>query len=138
MKESISFQLAVQSVLQKDSRFGLQAYAFLCEALNYTVKSLERTDQPSKHVTGQELLVGFREYTLKEFGPLSWLVMQEWGIKKSEHVGAMVYNLIEIGYFGKNESDSIDDFSDGISLKVSLTKPFARKKKRTPRKKSSS
>ena len=36
----------------------------------------------------------------------------------------MVYNFINIGYYGKNEGDSIEDFSDGVSLEEALSRPF--------------
>jgi uncharacterized repeat protein (TIGR04138 family) len=36
----------------------------------------------------------------------------------------MVYNFIEIGYFKRNDSDSIHDFSDGVDLQTALKKPF--------------
>jgi uncharacterized repeat protein (TIGR04138 family) len=124
MKSDIAFHIAVRDVRERDPRFAPQAYDFLCESLEYTVKSLKRENAEDRHVTGPQLLVGFREKALLDFGPMAWTVMREWGVRCSEDVGTMVYNLINIGYFGKNETDSIEDFSDGISLKESLTKPY--------------
>ena len=43
-------------------------------------------------------------------------VLNEWGLERGEDVGNIVYNLIETGYFGKNEGDSIEDFAGGYEF----------------------
>ncbi len=125
MSDPYAFHIAVHRVHKQDERYALNAYAFLCEALEFTTKDLGRSGEDSRHVTGQELMVGFRKFALQEFGPLAWLVMKEWGITASEDVGNMVYNLINVRYFGRNDTDRIEDFSDGVSLEQELTKPYA-------------
>ena len=50
--------------------------------------------------------------------------MREWGVKCSEDVGAMVFHFINIGYFGRNETDRIEDFSDGVDMEEALRKSF--------------
>ena len=126
MIDPYAFHLAVQCVQRRDPRYAFNAYAFLCEALEFTTKDLGRAEKESRHVTGQELMAGFRKFALQEFGPLAWLVMREWGVSCSEDVGNMVYNLINVRYFGRNDTDRIEDFSDGISLEGELTKPYVR------------
>jgi uncharacterized repeat protein (TIGR04138 family) len=39
-------------------------------------------------------------------------------------VGNIVYNLIDCDYFGKMETDSIDDFKGGFDFEEALTRPF--------------
>jgi uncharacterized repeat protein (TIGR04138 family) len=124
MKESISFQVAVLIACQRDPRFAPGAYGFLCDTLGHTVKMLGREEAPDRHVSGPELLSGWRDLAVLEFGPLAPLVMREWGVQKSEDVGSMVFSFIEIGYFGKSETDRIEDFSDGVDLQESLERPF--------------
>ena len=130
MKNDIAFHIAVREVRARDARFAPQAYDFLCEALEHTVKSLKKENAEDRHVTGPELLKGFREKAVLEFGPMAWMVMKEWGVLRSEDVGAMVYQFINIGYFGKNETDSIEDFSDGVSMEEELTRPYRPSAKR--------
>lgn len=124
MKPELAFHHAVRDVQKRDPRFAAQAYAFLCEALAHTLKLTGREDAEDRHVAGPELLAGFRDLALREFGPMALCVLRDWGVTCSEDVGGMVYLLIGVGYFGKNETDSIEDFSDGVSLKEALTKPF--------------
>lgn len=131
MDSTPEFQHALHTVLQRDDRYSAQAYAFLCAVLPFTVKHLGRQDADDRHVTGQELLQGFRALALRDFGPMALYVLHEWGITRSEDVGNMVYNLIEAKYFGKNDSDSINDFSDGVCLTEALTRPY-QVTKRTP------
>ena len=120
MKDDIAFHIAVHQVRERDPRYASQAYAFLCEALHHAVKLLKREEADDRHVTGQELLVGFRDLALQEFGPMALFVMHEWGIRASEDVGRMVYNFIEVGFYGRNDTDSLADFSDGVNLEEAL------------------
>ncbi|MFZ4763836.1 MAG: Minf_1886 family protein [Roseimicrobium sp.] len=129
MKDSFAFHLAVHQACLRDTRYAREAYRFLCDALDHTVKMLGRAESGSRHVTGQELLAGWRDLAVMQFGPMATWVMGEWGIHRSEDVGAMVYNLIVLRYFGKNESDSIDDFSDGVDMEEALSKPFQSQRK---------
>jgi uncharacterized repeat protein (TIGR04138 family) len=128
MKDTVAFNIAVREVRQRDPRFASQAYVFLCESLEHTIKMLHREDQEDRHVAGPQLLAGFRDLALREFGPMALFVLRDWGITCSENVGEMVYNFIDLGYFGKNETDRIEDFSDGVSLEEELTKPFRMKR----------
>jgi uncharacterized repeat protein (TIGR04138 family) len=124
MKDIVAFNIAVREVRERDPRFASQAYVFLCESLEHTIKMLRREDKEDRHVAGPELLAGFRDLALRNFGPMALYVLRDWGITRSEDVGQMVYNFINMGYFGKNETDRIEDFSDGVSLEEELAKPF--------------
>lgn len=124
MKEQLAFQIALHEVQKRDQRYAPQAYAFICDALAYTVKKLGRDKSEDRHVNGTELLHGFREFALQQFGPLATLVMREWGVLANEDVGNMVYNLIATNYFGKSETDRLEDFSDSIPLLDYLSRPY--------------
>jgi len=124
MKETIAFHIALREVRERDPRFAPEAYVFLCESLEHTIKMLHREESEDRHVAGQQLLAGFRDLALREFGPMAFFVLRNWGITCSEDVGQMVYNFISLGYFGKNETDRIEDFADGISLEEELTRSF--------------
>src|ERR1043166_2913911 len=66
-----------------------------------------------------------RQYALKEFGPMVLTVFESWGIRCTEDIGNMVFNLIEAGIFGKTEEDSIEDFKDVYDFEQAFVKPFA-------------
>src|SRR5258708_1467283 len=93
------FAEAVDLVSKQDPRYNREAYFFLRDALTHTVKQggrKARETQPDKHVSGQQLLDGIRQYALKQFGPMVVTVFEYWGIRNCSDFGEMVYNLIQI------------------------------------------
>jgi uncharacterized repeat protein (TIGR04138 family) len=117
---------AVDLITSQDRRFDREAYFFLRDALEYTVKSRKRPreGEPSGHVTGQQLLEGIRLYALKQFGPMVITVFDYWNIQRCEDFGAMVYSLIKLEVFGKTATDSIEDFKSIFSFEEAFVAPF--------------
>jgi uncharacterized repeat protein (TIGR04138 family) len=107
-------------ILESDGRYTIQAYLFVREGLDHTVRQL---DKP-RHVSGQELLEGIREYALEEFGPVARRVLSEWGINECLDFGNIVFNLVNHGLLGKTEEDSIEDFMDGYDFHEAFILPF--------------
>lgn len=126
MEEDSSFQDAVDAISVKDGRYDEEAYYFLREVLDRTVREIAEAD-PShapRHVTGRELLEGFRAHALDEFGPLAYTVLRTWGLERTEDVGEMVFNLLECGALSKTEKDSRDDFAGGYDFKEAFLDPY--------------
>ncbi|MEP6937984.1 MAG: Minf_1886 family protein [Chthoniobacterales bacterium] len=127
--QKIGFAEALDSIVTSDPRYQREAYIFLRDALDYTTKQQKKSKGASvRHVSGPELLEGVRKYALKEFGPMVVTVLSFWGIKKTEDVGHMVFNLIGAGIFGKTEEDSIEDFKNIFDFNEAFAKPFAPEK----------
>lgn len=126
------FSSAVDAIVERDARFDRDAYFFVRDALEFTATSQRRspsrersgTPLPPHHVTGQELLEGIRQFALKEYGSMATTVFEHWRISRCEDFGAMVFNLIEAGIFGKNASDTVDDFSGGFDFQSAFVEPF--------------
>jgi uncharacterized repeat protein (TIGR04138 family) len=107
-------------ILTKDDRYTAEAYVFVREGLDHTVKKLKT----HRHVSGQELLDGMREYALKEFGPVTKRVLSEWGITECVDFGNIVFNLVDEGLLGKTDEDSIEDFREGYDFNEAFIQPF--------------
>lgn len=107
-------------ILKKDIRYTTEAYLFVHEGLNHTVRKLEKP----RHVSGQELLGGMREYALKEYGPVAKRVLSEWGINECVDFGNIVFNLINEGLLGKTDEDCIEDFMGGYNFTEAFIQPF--------------
>lgn len=123
--QPVEYEQSVFSILKRDKRFDAQAYVFLKEALDFTLKRVaDANGGRVRHVSGPELLDGFRDLALEQFGPMASTLMTEWGVRKCQDVGDMVFLLIEEQVFGKQESDSREDFSGSFDLEESLTRPF--------------
>lgn len=124
--EKIGFEDAVERISNRDPRFHRDAYYFLREALDHTVKILTRDSigDPGRHVSGPELLDGFRELSLNQFGPMAVTVFEQWGISRCSDVGDMVFNLIHEGAFGQSETDRPEDFHGGYDFHEAFVAPF--------------
>lgn len=120
-----SFAEVVEEICQKDSRYNTEVYSFVRESLDFTLKSLKRNGQGHRgHVSGQELLSGLRDYALKEYGPMSKAVLNEWGVLSCEDFGQVVFNLVSSGILGKTDADSPNDFKNGFSFEDAFVRPF--------------
>ena len=123
--QKIGFAEALDSIVAGDPRYQREAYVFLRDALDFTIKQQKKIKgTPVRHVAGPELLEGVREYALKEFGPMVVTVFDNWGIHHCEDIGNMVFNLIDAGIFGKTEEDSIEDFKNVYDFQEAFVKPF--------------
>ena len=120
----IEFPAAVDLILSGDRAFAREAYYFLRDALDFTIKQRKKAKEASTHVTGQQLLEGIRVYALKQFGPMVPTVLGYWGVERCEDFGVMVYQLIETGVFGKTERDSIDDFKGAYTFHQAFVAPY--------------
>lgn len=123
--QAMQFEQSVVSILKRDKRFDPHAYFFLKDALDFTLKRIaEANGGQARHVSGPELLEGYRDYALVQFGPMASTLMKEWSIRKCQDVGDMVFHLIEEQVFGKQESDKKEDFSEAFDFEASLVIPF--------------
>jgi uncharacterized repeat protein (TIGR04138 family) len=118
----------VALICKEDSRYDRNAYEFVRRGLDHTVKELRKRDaargEPSRHVTGVELLNGLRVYALDQFGPLSKTVLNAWGIRQCRDFGEIVFNLIEYKVFSKTDSDRREDFDSAYDFEDAFVRPF--------------
>ena len=123
--QEVNFDEALDQILAKDKRFQRDAYLFMREALDFTQKLVGRENSGKvRHVTGQELLDGLRQYALQQFGPMTATVFEEWGIRTCLNFGEIVFNMVEIGLLAKTDKDTRDDFQTGYDFTDAFRKPF--------------
>ena len=123
--QEINFDEAVELILNRDSRYLRDAYTFVREALDYTQKLIGKESHGQiRHVSGQELLDGIRQFALQQFGPMAVTVFEEWGVRNSRDFGEIVFNMVEIGLLAKTDKDTRDDFQNGYDFTEAFRKPF--------------
>jgi uncharacterized repeat protein (TIGR04138 family) len=123
--QAVQFEESVGSILTRESRYDGHAYFFLKDSLDYTLKRvMEETGGRGRHVSGKELLEGFRDLALEQFGPMAATLMDEWGVRECRDVGNMVFQLIEEQVFGRQDSDKPEDFDGVFDFHKSLRDPF--------------
>ncbi|HEV7866090.1 MAG TPA: Minf_1886 family protein [Chthoniobacteraceae bacterium] len=122
--QKLDFGEALDLIHSRDPRYDREAYHFLRDALDYTIKQRKKAKEGIGHVSGQQLLEGIRQYALKQFGPMVPTVLGYWGVERCDDFGEMVFNLIRVGIFGKTDRDSIEDFKPGYSFQEAFVAPF--------------
>lgn len=125
---ALDFNQVIDLIRKEDSRYPRPAYLFVREGLDQTVKQVKQKDaaraRRSLHVSGRELSEGLRNFALDRFGPMAKTVLNEWGIRKSDDFGEIVYNLIDYNIFSKTEADRKEDFSGIFDFDDAFIKPF--------------
>ena len=122
----INFDEELEKIVAKDPRYTREAYLFVREALDHTQKIIGKPpkDDAPRHVSGQQVLNGIREYGLQQYGPMTMAVLNEWGLRCCEDFGEIVFNMVENSLLAKTEQDTRDDFKGGYSFEDAFRKPF--------------
>ena len=119
--QQTNFDEAFELIWARDPRYPREAYLFVQEALDHTQKLAARTNRVRvRHVTGQELLEGIRQYALAQFGPMAMAVLEEWQIRSCRDFGEIVFNLVEAPIIAKFTKT---DFKDPLGFLVRLQQP---------------
>ena len=123
--QQLNFEDVLNKIVEESPRYHRDAYLFLREALEFTQKSVGKTNRNLvRHITGQELLNGIREYALAVYGPMAITVLQEWGISSCEDFGNMVFLMVENNLLRKTDQDSPADFKNGYNFDEAFRQPF--------------
>jgi uncharacterized repeat protein (TIGR04138 family) len=98
----------MEQILLRESRYAEGAYLFVLASLEYKQTQLN----PRRHVTAPELACACRDLAIKQFGVMSRLVLEQWGIRSTDDIGAVVFTLAELGYLSSLPTDTRDQFAD--------------------------
>lgn len=72
---------------------------------------IEPTDEEAdRHVSGQQLCIGLRDFAIQRYGLLARTVMSKWGVKRTEDFGNIVFAMIDAGLMRRSDQDSATDF----------------------------
>jgi uncharacterized repeat protein (TIGR04138 family) len=131
----------IAKLLKQDRRYKIDAYAFVFEALNYAHNQLgmganrpaeaeegepeeESPKEAERHLTGQQLCEGIRQYALDQYGYMAQCVLNSWGVHNTGDFGEIVFNLIGIGQMRKTSEDQREDFDDVFDFETGLRESF--------------
>ena len=121
-------QPGIAEIVRNDPRYAYEAYEFLFEALGHTQKSLGRAPDedeidpgPQHHVSGPEILRGACDLAKHEFGLLAKTVFHQWGIRRTDDIGEIIFNLIEAELLSRTDSDHRSDFQNVFDIDRALT-----------------
>ena len=121
----------VTALARRDGRYSPEAFFFVSEALGHTVEWIREgkiapqdrgasreEHENAFHVSGQELLVGFRRLARERWGRLARQVLRRWGMRRTEDVGAIVFLMVNdpAMRWKKRDCDTEDDFRGGFDF----------------------
>ena len=142
-------------LLEQDHRYKLDAYLFVLESLAFGQENLgmgaeppaeelestsgqpaaagsrsrgrgrPRRRQVERHVSGQELCEAARRYGLQQYGFLTPIVLATWGIRRTEDIGEIVFNMIDIGQMRKTKADRREDFHGVYDFDEAFTRDLS-------------
>lgn len=106
--------------------YPVDAFLFVQRGLDFTVKRIHGNDPDptpyadededeipqSRHVSGQQLCMGLRDFAKREYGLLARGVLARWNILQSEDFGRIVFAMVDGGMMHKTDEDTIQDFID--------------------------
>jgi uncharacterized repeat protein (TIGR04138 family) len=129
----MSLRAELAKVLSHDARYALQAYEFIFEAIEFAKRGKRAKAKPkgrpkgaatARHVTPRELCLGCRDLALRQYGPLAFQVLSEWGVSSTSDLGNIVFNLIKAGDLEKTPSDSRADFNDVFDFETVFRRDY--------------
>lgn len=87
------------------------AFDFVRDGLAHTVSTIH-SDAPegARHVSGQQLCMGLREYAILKYGLLAPAVLAHWNLARTDDFGRIVFAMVDAGLMSKTPQDSLDDF----------------------------
>jgi uncharacterized repeat protein (TIGR04138 family) len=114
---------SLQEIVDEVNRYPIEAFLFLQQGLGFAVNRVhgEVTDpNASRHISGQQLCEGLREYALAQWGMLARVVLERWGITSTLDFGRIVFALVDAGHMQKTETDTVEDFRNVYDFKTAF------------------
>ncbi len=121
----------IETLAAQDQRYAADAFHFVFDSLDFVLERQERqlkgrgeSAAPDRHVSVTQLLDGMREYALDQFGPLARLVLERWGIYRTEDFGEIVFCLVDSRLLNKQPCDRKSDFRNGFNFREAFDKAW--------------
>lgn len=118
--ESGDFVEKVREVAKAQGRYDIQAYLFVFQALEFTLKRIGER----RHISGPELIEGIRDFALLNFGAMGAAVFEQWGVKEPLDFGRIVFALVESDLMSKTDTDDVSDFSGGFDFRKTFGEEY--------------
>ena len=102
----------------------LQLNGELPEQIQELLAQVGDIDQLNRHVSGQHLCWGLRNFAHKKFGALASAVLNHWNIRRTRDFGEIIFALVDNEFLQKQPNDSIDDFDEVYQFAEALDRSF--------------
>ncbi len=117
----------LQELVDDVGLYPPEAFEFVQQGLSFTVQKIhgEATDaNASRHVSGQHLCEGLREYALTHWGMMARTVLRHWNITSTADFGRIVFALVDVGQMQRTEEDTLDDFRNVYDFRTAFESEY--------------
>ena len=111
------FTVNWKQLREKAGPYAPEAFDFIRHGLSHTVGMIHgegareaSVPDESRHVSGQQLCLGLRDFAIRQYGMLAKTVLSRWGVRRTDDFGRIVFAMIELGIMKKTEQDTLEDF----------------------------
>lgn len=116
MSEELSAQW--RRIRDQAGPYPPEAYEFVRDGLQHTVELVHGSEAAAtmpgpgenRHVSGQQLCLGLRDYAISRYGRMAITVLSHWHISRTEDFGRMVFAMIDGGLMSRSDEDTLEDF----------------------------
>ena len=127
----------------QSTKYPIEAFVFLKKGMDFTVDRLHGPLEPkeelaaaraaeaghdpdpvimNRHVTGQQLCHGLRDFAIDQYGLLARAVLARWNIHRSDDFGHIVYAMVNAELLRTTEGDRLEDFADVFEFEDAFTR----------------
>ncbi len=92
----------------------------LPEELTEAIDQAGGPEKLNRHVSGRELCWALRDYAMQRWGLLARVVLEAWGIRRTQDFGRIVFGFIDFDLMRKQDDDRVDDFEDVYTFDEAL------------------
>ena len=127
MAQKPTRQKSLRELAKGVGLYPAEAYEFVQLGLNHTVQKVHgevKDPKASRHVSGQQLCEGLREFALSQWGLLARTVLRRWNVTSTLDFGRIVFAMIEFECMQKTEEDTLDDFRDVYEFRVAFESEY--------------
>jgi uncharacterized repeat protein (TIGR04138 family) len=101
-------------MLAKAGPYPPEAFHFVRNGLSYTMhrihENIVELEDHERHVNGQQLCLGLRDFAIDQYGLLAPVVLNHWSIFRTDDFGRIVFAMIDEGLMSRSNDDTLDDF----------------------------
>lgn len=112
--DEMHMQIDWSKVLDSAGPYPVEAFNFVREGLSYTMnrvhENAEARESHDRHVNGQQLCLGLRDFAIEQYGLLAPTVLQHWSVQRTDDFGRIVFAMIDAGIMKSSHEDTLEDF----------------------------
>ncbi len=117
---------SLEQIIEEHGHYPVEAFEFVRQGLTQTVRNIHgeegRSSDP-RHVSGQQLCWGLRDFAVISYGVLAKAVLNHWGIHRTRDFGRIVYIMVAAKIMQTTERDQPLHFENVFDFRAAFHPP---------------